>query len=476
MLKNMSLMPCEKKIQVARPEKSKVNKIEKYLNNDCYFKKWSEELKIISKKEFIAGEWDILSHGLIIISNDLSEAEEAVKEAAKLSGFKYLSIEKNEILTKLKIICKNTKYKKPTIVYLEPGKWLLNPNEEESHPDFNYQAGLNIEEAQLCKINLSKYLINKSKSMPVIFVTACIELKQIDKVLKQESAFDRSIKLCTPTPEQKSAKFIKEIGEAFLDPNLLIPAHRLGTFLINNYQSSKKLKLMQKAARRLAHRERRLIGMNDLIRFATYGTTETDQIDVDKNTYYRTAVHEAGHALIMILNSKGEIFPDYLSIIGHSNSLGVTVFNNIMRYDQQKDSTYIEKIHLIRALLGGRVAEHLILGINNISSEGSRTDLEYVTREVWEIIGRNGLPSLSRNVHDIGGNAFVIVGTPSNSEYLHFENLAREFISMQYKIVLKKIKSNIGVFEIIVENLLKKYFLDHDEISEIFKSYHLRND
>ena len=47
---------------------------------------------------------------------------------------------------------------------------------------------------------------------------------------------------------------------------------------------------------------------------------------------------------------------------------------------------------------------------------------------------------------------------------------------MQYKIVLKKIKSNIGVFEIIVENLLKKYFLDHDEISEIFKSYHLRND
>ena len=36
MLKNMSLMPCEKKIQVARPEKSKVNKIEKYLNNADY--------------------------------------------------------------------------------------------------------------------------------------------------------------------------------------------------------------------------------------------------------------------------------------------------------------------------------------------------------------------------------------------------------------------------------------------------------
>ena len=50
MLKNMSLMPCEKKIQVARPEKSKVNKIEsdraQYSNYDlesCMIDRASKE-------------------------------------------------------------------------------------------------------------------------------------------------------------------------------------------------------------------------------------------------------------------------------------------------------------------------------------------------------------------------------------------------------------------------------------------------
>ena len=121
------------------------------------------------------------------------------------------------------------------------------------------------------------------------------------------------------------------------------------------------------AVKRLAWRTKRKVTYQDLVIFAAYGTSEAD-VSVDPPMLrYRHAVHEAGHALLVHLDSREKLPPEYSSVIKRGNTLGIVV----RRYEDHErisnDLSYCDIVHKIRVLLAGRAAEYLLLGANEIS-------------------------------------------------------------------------------------------------------------
>jgi cell division protease FtsH len=104
--------------------------------------------------------------------------------------------------------------------------------------------------------------------------------------------------------------------------------------------------------------------------------------DEEKNL---TAYHEAGHALVM-LNVKGHEPLHKVTIIPRGRALGLTMFlPERDRYSQSR--TEIEA--QLASLFGGRVAEELIFGIENVTT-GAASDIKQATNMARRMVTEYG--------------------------------------------------------------------------------------
>ena len=98
-----------------------------------------------------------------------------------------------------------------------------------------------------------------------------------------------------------------------------------------------------------------------------------------------TAYHEAGHALVM-LNVKGHEPLHKVTIIPRGRALGVTMWlPERDRYSQSR--TEIEAV--LASLFGGRVAEELIFGIENVTT-GAASDIKQATNMARRMVTEYG--------------------------------------------------------------------------------------
>jgi cell division protease FtsH len=98
----------------------------------------------------------------------------------------------------------------------------------------------------------------------------------------------------------------------------------------------------------------------------------------------RTAVHEAGHALVALLTPDADPLRT-VSIIPRGRALGVTLSTPS---DERVNATSTQLTAQLRVALGGRVAEELIYGE---TSTGAENDIEQLTRIARQMIGRWGM-------------------------------------------------------------------------------------
>jgi len=88
----------------------------------------------------------------------------------------------------------------------------------------------------------------------------------------------------------------------------------------------------------------------------------------------KTAYHEAGHALVM-LNAKGHEPLHKVTIIPRGRALGVTMW---LPERDKLAHTYNELNAQLASLFGGRIAEELIYGKDNITT-GAGNDIQQAT-------------------------------------------------------------------------------------------------
>ncbi len=182
-----------------------------------------------------------------------------------------------------------------------------------------------------------------------------------------------------------------------------------------------------------------------------------------EETRIRTAIHEAGHALMQYALMDGENF-NKVSITKTSDSHGHMSYGKFERGELLNEE---ELKTMIAILLAGPVSEKIMCGS---LSMGIESDIERATNIATHMVKQTGMS-------DLGLRYFGKEKLFSEPISEHYNNLIDETISgMIQDIALscsETIKANATTLEAIVQALLEKNLLLKPEVDSIIKAYPL---
>ena len=184
-----------------------------------------------------------------------------------------------------------------------------------------------------------------------------------------------------------------------------------------------------------------------------------------------TAYHEVGHALILKLVKTDDVLHK-VSIIPRGMALGVT-------WHKPKDeSISVRKTALLGKIvtsLGGRAAEEIIFGKDNITT-GASHDLQTVTRIARKMVTEWGMSEKMGNITYGKSNDNVFMGRDFGHTRDYSEEIAaqvdaevKNIVDNQYELAKKLLTENKDVMEAIVKVLLEKETLEESEVDEIME-------
>lgn len=227
--------------------------------------------------------------------------------------------------------------------------------------------------------------------------------------------------------------------------------------------------LMNESALLAVRKNKKLIGMDELEEAVTRviaGPEKKSRVIAEEDRRL-TAYHEAGHAVVMKLLPTADPVHQ-ISIIPRGMAGGYTM------HLPEKDTAYMSKTKLedeIVGLLGGRVAEKLVIG--DIST-GAKNDIDRATTIARKMVMDFGMSDLGPIAFGSGHDEVFLgrdLGKGRNfSEEVAFEidKELRRFIDEGYKEAEKLLTNNISKLHAVAKALLEKEKLEADEFEEIF--------
>ena len=435
-----------------------------FVPQDSPIKKWAAELRELTLSQTVVGpEWDMVGQAVILESDEDAEMQEMLQSIADEVGLQLHIIDRHRVVANFPEWFNDVTTDVPSIIYLSPGPWMGGEPDEDVDESSSHDA----DHARIFRQQLRDLLRQKIPSVPIVFVTVGKSFGALSQSLRQVGLFDRRIR-ASELPDQTLANsFIAEIGPACLAPSITQQPLRLARVLRHEYRDRRRRGLLQKAMQRLAWREQRTLEFGDLLYFVMYGTSEVAIKVDDGEKRRRHAIHEAGHALISHLDSKERLPPAYCSVLKHDDLHGAMLPSYQGSEIDGDDLTFADVAHKIRVLLGGRAAEHLLLGPNDISARGSVSDLESATRQAGTLFANWGISQDCSSDLDAGSNLAVVLGNASNSESIHIETHIRKFLQDQFLIVLALINQNKDYFQRIVDALTERIVLVQEDFEQL---------
>lgn len=227
--------------------------------------------------------------------------------------------------------------------------------------------------------------------------------------------------------------------------------------------------LMNESALLAVRNNKNLIGMNELEEAVTRviaGPEKRSRV-IDEEDRKLTAYHEAGHAVVMKLLPNADPVHE-ISIIPRGMAGGYTM------HLPEKDSAYTSSAKLkdeIVGLLGGRVAEKLVIG--DIST-GAKNDIDRATTIAKKMVMDYGMSDLGPIAFGSGHDEVFLgrdLGKGRNfSEEVAFEidKEIRRLIDEGYDKAEKLLSENMHRLKAVAERLLEKEKLEASEFEEIF--------
>lgn len=229
--------------------------------------------------------------------------------------------------------------------------------------------------------------------------------------------------------------------------------------------------LLNEAALLSARKGKALIGMNELeeatIKVIVGPQKKTRIIKEEEKR--ATAYHEAGHAIVgHMLPSQDPVHQ--VSIIPSGRALGYT----LSLPQEDKYSVYKnEMIDNIASLLGGRVAEKLVL--HDISA-GASNDIQRATEIARKMVTQYGMSDSLGPIVFGTGHEEVFLGKEFSQTRNYSEKIAAQIddevhaiIEKGYQIAEKLLIDNMEVLHFIAEYLTKNEIMDREQFEASFK-------
>jgi len=184
-----------------------------------------------------------------------------------------------------------------------------------------------------------------------------------------------------------------------------------------------------------------------------------------------TAYHEAGHAVV------GRLVPEHdpvykVTIIPRGMSLGVTMFLP----EQDKYSiSHKQLVSQMASLFGGRVAEELIFGVENVTT-GASNDIERATQIARNMVTRWGLTEALGPLTYAEDEEEVFLGR-SVTQHKHvsdetarkIDDEIRAIVDAAHNTAMELVMANRDKLEIMTEALIKYETIDSEQIDQIME-------
>lgn len=229
--------------------------------------------------------------------------------------------------------------------------------------------------------------------------------------------------------------------------------------------------LVNESALLAARRNKRRIEMPELeeaVERVVAGPERKSKVISDKEKKL-TAYHEAGHALIgMLLTHTDPVHK--VSIIPRGRAGGYTL---MLPKEDRYYATRTELLEQLKTLLGGRVAEAVVLG--EIST-GAQNDLERATDLVRKMITEYGMSEVLGPITFGRRQEQVFLGRDISRDRNYSEEVAysidkevRRLIEDAYTNTEQLLKDNLDKLHLVANALLERETLEGEELSELLE-------
>ena len=296
----------------------------------------------------------------------------------------------------------------------------------------------------------------------IIVLAATNRPEMLDKALLRPGRFDRQITVGLPDLNGREAILkIHAKGKKFAtDVNLRSIAEDTAGFT-----GAELSNILNEAAILATIRERESItnkDIEDALKKVTVGLEKHNRVIPEKDKK-RTAVHEAGHAIVShFLETQKDI--KEISIIPRGMAGGYTM------YKTSEDKAYISKNEMLEkliALMGGRAAERLALG--DIST-GASNDLEVANDIAKNMVTVYGMSDSVGPIH------INLEKDPYQLELLGDKDtdmIGNEIKSLVYDADFKAqsiLSSHMDLLEVVSNELLAKEVISAERFEELMKN------
>lgn len=230
--------------------------------------------------------------------------------------------------------------------------------------------------------------------------------------------------------------------------------------------------LMNESALLAVRNNKKIIGMDELEEAVTRviaGPEKKSRVVSEKDRRL-TAYHEAGHAVVMKLLPNADPVHQ-ISIIPRGMAGGYTM------HLPEEDRAYTSKSRLrdeMVGLLGGRVAEKLIIG--DIST-GAKNDIDRCTSIARKMVMEFGMSEELGPISFSSGHDEIFIGKDlgrsrnfSEEVAARIDNEIRRFIDEAYVRAERLLTENVNKLHAVAQALLEKEKLEAKEFEEIFRN------
>ncbi len=303
----------------------------------------------------------------------------------------------------------------------------------------------------------------------VIVLAATNRPDVLDKALLRAGRFDRQIMVGSP-----DVKAREQILEVHSRKKRLAPDVDLKVIAKNTsgFAGADLENVLNEAALLAARRNIPEIGMKeieDAMIKVTMGPEKRTRVRSEKENKL-VAYHEAGHAVVSrFLPTQDPVHQ--ISIVPRGMAGGYTM------YRPTEDKNFMSKIEMeenIVSLLGGRVAEKLIL--DDIST-GASNDIERATKIARSMVTKYGMSERVGTIMLGSGGEEVFLGRDLAQSKEYSEETAaivdeevKRIVDQGYNTALEILKANIDKLHAVAGVLLEKEKIDGEEFDEIFKN------
>lgn len=289
-----------------------------------------------------------------------------------------------------------------------------------------------------------------------IVVAATNRMDVLDEALLRPGRFDRQIEVQLPDIRAREKILMVHARNKPLSNN--VDLKKLAEETV--YFSGAKLESLLNESAMLAVKGKQDVITIEHINKAYYkilvGDEKKDRSSLSKKDREITAYHESGHALVAKLVSKDNRVTK-VSIIPSTKGMGGFSLN--IPPDRMYKSKK-EILNEIKVALGGRAAEELIYGEENITT-GASSDLEKATKMVLSLIGIYGMDN---ECGLLNYNVALAMDLKSDVDIVMRASETLESLYMETKEIINK---SMDKLDIIAKSLLEKEVLEENEIDEI---------